>query len=77
MAPRGYTAMSVMDGANGKQRIPVIDQVVSALSLGTPRATGILGVLLNAGRMPLQLGATALRPGFIAFNMTHNLLWSL
>jgi len=75
--PRGYQLMSYMDGANGKQRIAVVDAMYKSLSMGTPEATGVLGVLLNAGRLPLQLGATALRPGFIAFNMVNDALWTL
>lgn len=74
--PRGYKPMSVF--LNGeKERLAVVDEAFEAMGLGTPQATGVLGVLLAAGRLPLQMGATALRPSFIASNMANDLLWSL
>jgi hypothetical protein len=75
-APKGWTALPVMiDGQ--KQRVAVIDEVANHLKLSTPGATGLTGFLLAAGRLPLQAGATALRPGFIAMNAINDAIWTL
>jgi len=74
--PKGYVTMSYMDGENGKQSIAVVEGLEGTLDLSKPNA-GILGMFLSGASLPLRAGATALRPGFIAFNGTNDLLWSL
>ncbi len=75
-APKGWKPVSYWDDGQ-KQRILVAAQLEPALQLGTPQLTGLAGVALKAMVLPLQLGATALRPSFIAFNMGNDLLWTL
>jgi hypothetical protein len=75
-AEKGWTALPVMiDGA--KQRVAVIDELAESLTLSTPGATGLLGGLLAAMRLPLQAGATALRPSFVFTNAINDAIWTL
>jgi len=72
----GYVAKSYMDGANGKQRIAVPRQMEQALTL-SPGPQSLIHLALQAAGAPLRLGATALRPAFVATNMANDVLWSL
>jgi hypothetical protein len=74
--PKGYTAVSYLDGAAGKQRVAVPDQLAQTLSLD-PLHAGLIGNIMSGLSLPLRAGATALRPSFIAFNAVNDALWSL
>ena len=76
-APEGFTSISYMDADKGKQRLAVTNELVKGFSLARPEIQGLYGTMLNAARMPLQAGATALRPGFVAFNMANDTIWTL
>ena len=74
--PRGFVAKPYMDGDNGKQRLAVVKGLENSMNLSKP-AAGILGTILRGMGMPLRAGATALRPGFIAYNAFNDAFWSL
>jgi hypothetical protein len=74
--PRGYTTFSVFEGGS-KHRLAVVDELAPALEMRSPGATGLVGVALRAFSEPLRLGATALRPAFIATNAVNDALWTL
>lgn len=75
-APVGYKKMAALfDGE--AQSVAVVEPLAKFLEMAPPGFSGLSGTILHALTAPTRLGATGLRPAFIATNAVNDAIGTL